>query len=87
MLGAPELPNASLASSKPSLSRMRADWRRWEGLPSGSSPFMMETRLRMDGSAALSLFEDNALDALKCIYGDVLRICIPLLVHGFNHMF
>ena len=62
-------------------------WRRWEGFQAGSSPFMMETRLRMMRSAALSLFEDDALDALKGIYGDVLRICIPLLVDRLNHLF
>ena len=37
--------------------------------------------------AALRLFEYDALDALKSIYGAVLRIYILLLVDGFNHMF
>ena len=40
-----------------------------------------------DASAALGFFEDDALDALKGFYGDVLRICIPLLVDRFNHLF
>ena len=40
-----------------------------------------------DGSATLRLFEDDALVALKGVYGDVLRIYIPLLMDGFNQVF